>query len=51
MKSALKKEWKELHEPEKVKTVRAAVVKWIDYGVHHPESSQGGGIKNKNMNK
>ena len=27
---------------------KAAVVKLIDYGLHHPDSSQGGGIKNKN---
>ena len=31
--------------------VKAALFKMIDYGVHHPESSQGGGIKNKNKNK
>ena len=30
---------------------KAAVVKLIDYGAHHPDSSQGGGIKNKNNNK
>ena len=30
---------------------KAAVVKLIDYGLHHPDSSQGGGIKNKSKNK
>ena len=33
---------------EKICLNKAAVVKLIDYGVHHPESSHGGGIKNKN---
>ena len=30
---------------------KAALFKILDYGVHHPESSQGGGIKNKNKKK
>ena len=32
-------------------TPKAAPVKLIDYGVYHPDSSQGGGITNKNKNK